>query len=476
VHNLEDVNRLREFGVGENVILLTHGVIDREPMDTNAARGLLGLSGFAPVIGTFGFLLPGKGLVELIHSLALVFRAYPSAYLLMLNADYPTPESQEQRESCEALVRQLGLAGNLSLIHDFLDTEEILFLLSACDAIVYPYQRSEEAASGAIRLGLAAGRPVLTTPLPIFSDVSAIVYQLPGTEARAIAEGIVSFLGDKEASAAILQRQRDWVRANGWAAQAGRISNIIDGCVEEMHGIELRVPRRALSDLKLPDRGGFVRTEYPLNLHPDGDLAAAQKFVESKAARWKVQFPDPVDRASGGPGPVEIVNAQASSTTSAPIRSRSKTQATGFLRRFRLKASGFDFKRSDEGSLSQADRARDLQHWQLAARYYREALDQTPDNAPIWVQYGHALKEAGHLSEAENAYRTSLDLDAGVADTHLQLGHALKIQGRKIEAAAEYFRALALDPASDDAVFELKGLGWTKGRIQLALRRDGTGD
>src|SRR5205807_7882324 len=62
------------------------------------------------------------------------------------------PESQEQRESCEALVRQLGLAGNLSLIHDFLDTEEILFLLSACDAIVYPYQRSEEAASGAIRL------------------------------------------------------------------------------------------------------------------------------------------------------------------------------------------------------------------------------------------------------------------------------------------------------------------------------------
>ena len=70
-----------------------------------------------------------------------------------------------------------------------------LFLLSACDAIVFPYQQSEESASGAVRLGLAAGRPVLTTPLPIFADLSEIVYQLPGTEAWEIAEGIISLLG-----------------------------------------------------------------------------------------------------------------------------------------------------------------------------------------------------------------------------------------------------------------------------------------
>jgi tetratricopeptide (TPR) repeat protein len=89
----------------------------------------------------------------------------------------------------------------------------------------------------------------------------------------------------------------------------------------------------------------------------------------------------------------------------------------------------------------------------------------------VWVQYGHALKESGNLPEAEEAYRTSLEIDAGVADTHLQLGHALKIQGRKIEASAAYLRALALDPALDDASLELKGLGWTKGRIQLMLRR-----
>jgi len=125
--------------------------------------------------------------------------------------------------------------------------------------------------------------------------------------------------------------------------------------------------------------------------------------------------------------------------------------------------------------LARADRARDARDWASAARDYREALDLKPDSPAIWVQYGHALKESGNLPEAENAYRSSLELDGDVADTHLQLGHALKIQGRKIEASAAYLHALALDPALGHASVELKGLGWTMGRIQLMLRRERIG-
>ncbi len=77
--------------------------------------------------------------------------------------------------------------------------------------------------------------------------------------------------------------------------------------------------------------------------------------------------------------------------------------------------------------------------WAIAARYYREALDRNPDNAPIWVQYGHALKEQGLLQPAEEAYRRSLTHDDTLADTHLQLGHVLKLQGRPYEAAEAGF-------------------------------------
>jgi glycosyltransferase involved in cell wall biosynthesis len=444
VHGIDDVNRLRECGVIGNVALLAHGVIDRPALNADAVGSLLGLTDFGPVIGTFGFLLPGKGLTELIHGFCLLLRVYPAAHLLMINADYPTPESQEQRERCQALIRLLEMEGNVSLINEFLDIEEALFLLSACDAIVFPYEHSGESASGAVRLGLAAGRPVLTTPLPIFSDLSGIICQLRGTEAKDIAEGIVSLLEDEDRKAEVLQRQRDWVRANSWAAQAARMSNVIHGCFEETHGIELHAPEHTQSVLK-PSPKDVLQSQAGSDVLRGEDLAAMAKFFKRRAiGKW--------DRGRAAQSSLKI----ADSPPTAGSRPREPKDASS---RF----------------ISRADQARDSRDWVSAARYYQKALDQKPDNAPIWVQYGHALKESGKLQEAEAAYRRSLELDADVADTHLQLGHALKIQSRKIEASAAYLRALVLDPGMDHAAFELRNLGWTRGRIQFGLQRERNG-
>jgi Flp pilus assembly protein TadD len=76
---------------------------------------------------------------------------------------------------------------------------------------------------------------------------------------------------------------------------------------------------------------------------------------------------------------------------------------------------------------SDAMRARD---WPEAALLYAEGLATHPNDAAAWVQYGHALKEAGDRRQAEEAYRRALALDPGLPDTHLQLGHLLKLQGR----------------------------------------------
>jgi len=116
-------------------------------------------------------------------------------------------------------------------------------------------------------------------------------------------------------------------------------------------------------------------------------------------------------------------------------------------------------KNASSNTISLADRARDQGQWELAAGYYRDALRRDPNNSPIWVQYGHALKESRALPEAEWAYRTALALDQSVADSHLQLGHVLKIQGRTQEAQAAYLRAYALDSSLEDALTELTQLG-----------------
>lgn len=112
-----------------------------------------------------------------------------------------------------------------------------------------------------------------------------------------------------------------------------------------------------------------------------------------------------------------------------------------------------------------ADRARDSGRWELATQLYRKALDRNPRNPPIWVQYGHALKEEGHLAQAESAYRTALAYEPCSADPYLHLGHVLKVQGRTDEAQTAYLRAYALEPSLSYPLQELSGLDWSEGEL-----------
>jgi tetratricopeptide (TPR) repeat protein len=101
---------------------------------------------------------------------------------------------------------------------------------------------------------------------------------------------------------------------------------------------------------------------------------------------------------------------------------------------------------SKESSRSRANRARDARQWELAARFFADELDRDPYAAAIWVQFGHALKEAGRIPEAETAYRNAVSLGRETLDTLLALGHALTLQEKRAEAAQIYARTLELSP------------------------------
>ena len=103
--------------------------------------------------------------------------------------------------------------------------------------------------------------------------------------------------------------------------------------------------------------------------------------------------------------------------------------------------------------------------WEIAAKLYRKALDRNPNNPPIWLQYGHVLKESGELVEAESAYRAAIDRDIGAAEPHLQLGHLLKMRGRREEAQIAYLQAFALQRSMSEPLSGLDSLGWPAGQI-----------
>jgi tetratricopeptide (TPR) repeat protein len=122
-------------------------------------------------------------------------------------------------------------------------------------------------------------------------------------------------------------------------------------------------------------------------------------------------------------------------------------------------------------SIALGNRARDACQWAIAAEHYRAALVIAPENAAIWVQYGHALKETGHHGRAEAAYRRAIDESPATADAHVQLGILLRTQGRKAEAETAFLRALRLDPRLTPTSQDLAEFGWTEERLAELYRQ-----
>lgn len=107
---------------------------------------------------------------------------------------------------------------------------------------------------------------------------------------------------------------------------------------------------------------------------------------------------------------------------------------------------------------AEGDRLRDEKHWQEAASSYASYLKNQADDWPIWVQYGHCLKEAGDVAGGLAAYRRALILEQNNSDLHLQIGHALKLLGAYEDALEAYRTALTLDAQNSEAQAEIAAM------------------
>ncbi len=89
------------------------------------------------------------------------------------------------------------------------------------------------------------------------------------------------------------------------------------------------------------------------------------------------------------------------------------------------------------------DEARDRGAHAEAAKHYKAFLDAHPEQAGIWVQYGHMLRNLDRADPAEAAYRTAIEIDAADADAPFQLGFLQWQLGRTEEAYENFRRSLA---------------------------------
>lgn len=227
VHSVDDLNRLKAMGLVENAMLFPHGAIYRPATPVADVRQRLELDRYDTIIGMYGFLLPNKGIIETIQALPAILAERPNTLLLLVNALYPNPVSNQTLARCVEQITALGLERRVVMITDYLEHDESLGLLETADVLVFPYQHSNESASGAVKVGLAANRPVLCSPLSIFSDMDGVTEALPGVDSASIARGVLDLLNNPARGTDIVRRQREWLEAHDWKRLGSWLSNIL---------------------------------------------------------------------------------------------------------------------------------------------------------------------------------------------------------------------------------------------------------
>jgi glycosyltransferase involved in cell wall biosynthesis len=183
---------LRARAGGRPVAHLPHGCPEWFP-PRKARRGR--------VIGSFGFMEPYKGF----HDLLEVLRALPGTELVLYSHSKDPAFGREFERAAAGLP--------VRWCRDYLPAERVARRLAAeCDLLAFWYDEVPHAsASGAVRVGLASGVPVLTSRTSWFEDLGGATYQ-----PEQLTEGVAGLLEDGDLRDDLVAAARDHCTKHGW--------------------------------------------------------------------------------------------------------------------------------------------------------------------------------------------------------------------------------------------------------------------
>jgi glycosyltransferase involved in cell wall biosynthesis len=161
------------------------------------------------VIGAFGFLAPHKGFDRLLD----VLRSRGNDDLRLVLYSAARSAGDDARWSADA--RDVPVRRETR----FLPVEDIARRLAAeADLLVFWYDEADfPTVSGAVRVGLASGVPVLTSPTTWFADVREVTYQPPDLE-----EGVRHLLEDTRLRERLVDAATTYCHAHSWQRIAER--------------------------------------------------------------------------------------------------------------------------------------------------------------------------------------------------------------------------------------------------------------
>jgi glycosyltransferase involved in cell wall biosynthesis len=231
-----------ETGIAEpsRVSVVPHGAppllrqsVRAEDLGPTVTRTLIDLGDTGPVLATFGFVGPGKGLHDGIAALPHILARHPDVRYLIAGTTHPEEARRRgdaYRNRLAALADELGVADRVSFINEFVTVPELAALLGRTDLYLTPYPSADQICSGALTFALAAGRPVVSTAYryavelltPHGSVAPGVV--VPCEDVGAIASAVTTLLSDPQRLTAAREAADRLGKTLMWPAVASRFA------------------------------------------------------------------------------------------------------------------------------------------------------------------------------------------------------------------------------------------------------------
>ncbi|MCX7284519.1 MAG: glycosyltransferase family 4 protein [Novosphingobium sp.] len=228
---LHDVHRVDHA----RIAVIPHGAPDRPFGRGDELKARAGLTG-RKVMMTFGLLGHGKGLETVIEALPAIVARHPDVLYNIVGATHPNLvacEGEAYRESLAALAEKLGVADHVRWDNRFVDNDELLDQLEACDVYLTPYHNLGQSTSGTLSYAVALGKAVVSTPYVHARELLAdgVGLLVEPSSAMQIAQAVNGLFDDAEALRAMQRRAWEKGRETIWPRFAAATQALVENAV-----------------------------------------------------------------------------------------------------------------------------------------------------------------------------------------------------------------------------------------------------
>ena len=215
--------------------VIEHGAPDRPFGRQVEFKERLGLAE-RNVLMTFGLLGPGKGIEYAIEALPAIVARHPATIYRIVGATHPNlfaHEGEAYRDKLKQLAAQLGVDGHIEWDNRFLETDELLDQLEACDIYLTPYPNLQQSTSGTLSYAVALGKAVVSTPYVHARELlgGGAGRLIEPDSAPAIARSVIGLLDDPGALDALQMRAYAKGRETIWPRFAEASARLIEQSV-----------------------------------------------------------------------------------------------------------------------------------------------------------------------------------------------------------------------------------------------------